>query len=208
MHEARQRTESMNLKQLNDLFNEGRHYIDYTLNEYEFCRYFLTQAKPKTIKVIGGFTNINLFYAVQDLNGVEVTNWDPGEVDMGSHIWSKMFDHYKQIFNFKGVYNWLPKTILKYSEIGDRPDLLWIDSQEVPFSYDTIEDWPEHIIMSHGGKLLLAEQILKISRHRPLLALGKRMAVFSSASIDCSAGTGYNHRPAQFLGKACVEIVK
>jgi hypothetical protein len=78
----------------------------------------------------------------------------------------------------------------------------------VPFSYETIEDWPEHIILSHGGKLLLAESVAKIGRNRPLLALGKRMAAFSSAGIDCSAGTGYNHQPAKFLGKACVEIVK
>ena len=199
----------MNIQELNNLFNEGRHYIDYTLNEYEFCRYFLSQAKPKTIKVIGGFTNINLFYSVQELTDIEVTNWDPGEVDSGSLIWGRMFEYYKKIFNFNGVYNWIPKTILNYSEIGSKPDLLWIDlnSDTPPFA-SQIEDWPEHIILSHGGKLTLVDSILKISRHRPLLAIGKRIAVFSSANIDCTKGTGYNYQMSKFLLKEVMEIIK
>ena len=166
MHEARQGTEIMNLKELNDLFNEGRHYIDYTLNEYEFCRYFLTQANPKTIKVIGGFTNINLFYASQDLDDVEVTNYDPGEVDMGSHIWSKMFDHYKQIFNFKGTYNWIPKTILNYRRLARARHTItrWQVAPGRISGQDRPEQTPVGVGQKDGGVQFCWHRLL--SRHR------------------------------------------
>ena len=198
----------MNIQELNRLFNDGA-LKDYTLAEYELCRYIIKQGQPKTISIIGGNTNLDVFYSCQDVGpdiAVKVTNWDRGTlINEGS--WKARHKEYQKLTGFTGNYEWVPKSIRHYSEIGNTPDLLWINACQESLPAE-IEDWPSTIIFAHYGMMINASSMVGIRRHIPLRAIGRTLAIFSKEDIDLTQGTGYMMRKTKFLGKDCMEIMR
>ena len=208
----------MNIQELNKFFaeNEGTYgaKMDYTSAEYELCRYFITQSQPKTISIIGGNTNLDLFYSCQGVGpDIKVTNWDMGmgkDWDRGTmkkDTWKAKHEQYQKLTGFTGKYEWILKGIQHYSEIGDTPDLLWISADQEALTGE-IEDWPSHIIFSHYGNMIKASSMVRINKHRPLRAMGRTLAIFSEEDIDLTKGKGYNIKKTDFVGIECMEIFR
>jgi len=169
---------ALTLRELS-LLQDRDSYTDYTLSEYEVLGKFFRDARPRDITIIGGGDNLDLFYASQGVSeGMSVTNWDPGDANptrMHHH-----HGHYQEITGFKGDYQHIAMAVTQVPQHGS--DLLWFGAHDS--GIHEITQWPEHIIFNHYGHLHKSEHLLHIRRHRPLVALGRRLAIFSGLGFD------------------------
>lgn len=173
----------MNLLELGNLLEKKLHfYKDYTLQEYEFLRYFLNQVSPETIEVIGGHTNLDLFYACQDI-APTIINHDPFHSDESRLL----VEHQKlqQTFNFQGKYTWLQHTVLSCDQLFDCKDTLMLNSHQ-DIIYELIEknQLPDHVIFSHYGKIWFAENMVELNKYRKMICCGDRLAFFTNQDIN------------------------
>ena len=203
MHETGSIT--VDLAGLSRFITDTKAYQDYSLNEYEMLRYFLEQTQPRTIQIVGGFTNLDLFYAGQNLAAdCEVTNWDP----CTDNIFSEQTEaeirerqhQYREATGFRARYQWIPT--LKRTEDLPPADLIWLQAncENTPPPHD-------HVIMTHYGRTALATQMAEISRHSPIRGIGRRTAVFSRTAVDISQGP-YPTRGFRFLLWPCHEVMR
>lgn len=169
---------------LSDQFKDGV-YSDYTLNEYEACRFFIKQLQPKTIKCIGGYTNMDLFYSCQDLeNPVNAWNWDPCGFNERSLI-DKKHEDYKALTDFNGNYHWMPRSIGGIIEIGDTPDLLWLNAlQHEAIQVENLQS----VIIVHYGSPFIIGGLVQLMKKIPIRAMGRRLAILSKTNIDMAKG--------------------
>ena len=170
-------------------------YQGLDISEYAFARRFCELTQPQTITVVGGSHNLDLFYAVQECRPT-VTNWDPGNTGMG-HTIRAQHDRFKEITSFKGEYQWIQQTVNDLDTVKWDVDLMWLNC--MPSDPFKRTEWPPHIIFTHNGDLTQAGVVMQIHKHRPLIALGRRMAVFSSDTHDWSHPT-YKLRSDRHLG--------
>ena len=166
----------MDIQALDREFQQGT-YKHYSLAEYQFLRRFCELTQPSTITVIGGHTNLDLFYAVQECEP-EVTNWDPGNTSSEQSIRAH-HRRFQEITAFRGTYQWIPKTVEDLATVDMTADLVWLN--RVP---SQIDKYPENIIVTHDGDLTQAGLVMQIHRHTPLIALGRKIAVFSRQTHD------------------------
>ena len=183
----------MDIKQLDDEFHRGinKHY---TLGEYQFLRRFCELTQPTTITIVGGYTNLDLFYATQDCSP-KVTNWDPGNSPEASTRASH--DRFRQITKFRGEYQWIPQSVADLNSIDMAADLVWLNV--IPSDIMRITQWPESLVFTHNGDLTQAGLVLGISRHIPMVAIGEKIAVYSRQDHDWRHNT-YRLRRDRHLG--------
>ena len=166
----------MDIQALDQEFQQGA-YKHYALSEYQFLRRFCELTQPRTITVVGGHTNLDLFYAVQECEP-RVTNWDPGNTSSEESIRAH-HRRFKEITAFRGTYQWIPKTVEDLATVDMTADLVWLNC--LPSQIDT---YPKNIIFTHDGDLTQAGLVMQIHKHRPLIALGRKIAVFSGEEHD------------------------
>ena len=166
----------MDIQALDREFQQGA-YKHYALSEYQFLRRFCELTQPRTITVVGGHTNLDLFYAVQECEP-QVTNWDPGNTSSEESIRAH-HRRFQAITAFRGTYQWIPKTVEHLDTVDMTADLVWLNC--LPSQIDT---YPKNIIVTHDGDLTQAGLVMQIHKHRPLIALGRKIAVFSGEEHD------------------------
>ena len=187
----------MNLTQLQQFIRDRGVYQDYPLNEYAMLRYFLEQIQPRTIQIVGGFTNLDLFYAGQNLPAeCRVTNWDPCvDSTFTGETQAEIRDRHREIqqaTGFQAQYEWIPASVARAEDLPPA-DLIWLQGilETAP---------PPHaaVIMTHFGRPALATPMVEISRHSSIRCMGRKTAVFSQKAVDMSQGP-YPTRPFKFL---------
>lgn len=170
----------MDIQALNREFQAGA-YQDYNLAEYEFLRRFCELTRPQTITCVGGGTNLDLFYATQGLTP-RVTNWDPGFQGVGQSSWRTLQARYQQVTDFQGEYEWLPAGVSNIKQINTAVDLLWL-GHGIDLM-DQIPEWPGSLVVGHYGAITTTPALMRAHRHLPMVALGKRIAVYSKQEHD------------------------
>ena len=198
----------MDIQQLNQVFQQGA-YQDYNLKEYQFMRRFCELTKPKTITCVGGGTNLDVFYATQGQSPT-VVNWDPGMQGVGKHQWPDLHEQYQKATDFKGKYEWIPTGVSNIKQINTEVDLLWFCW---PADYyhllEDMKQWPRSMVVSHYGDILMTPTLVRIHRHLPIRAVGKRITVFCADDHDLEHPT-YHLQRTRGLGpiKAVTEIIR
>jgi len=168
----------MDIRQLDQEFHRGT-IKHYTLAEYQFLRRFCELTQPGTITVVGGHTNLDLFYATQECSP-RVTNWDPGAAPEATHRASH--DRFREITRFRGEYQWLPQSVADFTAIDMAADLVWLNV--IPGDIMGRTQWPESLVFAHNGDLTQVATVLGISRHIPMVALGEKIVVYSRQEHD------------------------
>ena len=167
----------MDIQQLDQEFQAGA-YKHYTLSEYQFMRRFCELTQPGTITVVGGHTNMDLFYATQDCRP-RVTNWDPGN---GSENTRAAQQRHREITGFRGEYRWIAQSVEDLSTVDMAADLVWLNL--IPGDLMRTDKWPTSLVFTHDGELTQAGMVMQIGRHIPLVALGSNIAVFTEQTHD------------------------
>jgi hypothetical protein len=171
----------MDIQALNRLFGQGA-YQDYTLAEYQFLRRFMTLTRPATVACVGGYTNLDLFYSCQEI-APRVVNWDPGVhllgLPMGTMRESQEF--LQRETRFQGTYEWVSQSVKDLRLVGTH-DLIWLGGHQDGV-YD-LEQWPDHLIFGHHGRMKRAQAMRHTHDHIPLVAMGRNIAVFSRHEHD------------------------
>ena len=135
--------------------------------DYDFLFHFFKIIQPKNILIAGGFSNCDLFYAIQSCNyPVNVINYDNTTEDINSKIiWLKEY------FNFNGTYTYINKPIDYTKHINQNWDLIW-DNHTGQLKYYIQEFKNIPIIYSHfGNPRALLDHIVEIDKHTPLRLL-------------------------------------
>jgi len=171
----------MDIQELNRMFRKGA-YQDYTLAEYQFLRRFMTLTRPATVACVGGYTNLDLFYSCQEI-APRVVNWDPGVhllgLPMGTMRESQEF--LQRETGFQGTYEWVSQSVKDLRLVGTH-DLIWLGGHQDGV-YD-LEQWPDHLIFGHHGRMKRAQAMRHTHDHIPLVAMGRNIAVFSRHEHD------------------------
>ena len=184
----------MDITQLDREFQQGS-YKHYALAEYQFLRRFCELTQPRTITVVGGHTNLDLFYAVQECEP-RVTNWDPGNTTSENTIRAQ-HDRFKTMTQFRGRYQWIPQSVNHLSAIDMGADLVWLNT--MPSDIMEIEEWPNGLVFTHNGDLTQAGLVMQMARHIPMVALGRMTVIYSQQEHDWSHQT-YHLRRDRHLG--------
>lgn len=172
----------MNLVELSKLLHNGNYLYDFSLQEYEFLRYFINQVKPNAIEVIGGNANLDLFYACQDIK-LDIVNHDPGDTD-DSGLYQKQ-QYLKKLLNFKGDYTWLQRSVSTYNQLFYPGNTIMINAnQDITYQLIDNDCLPKNVIFCHYGNIYFSENILSLAEHRQLICCGKRLAFFSDKKLD------------------------
>ena len=184
----------MNIQQLSKLLESGA-YQDMSLAEYQFMKRFADLIKPQKVTVVGGYTNLDVFYSLQD-QLAQVVNFDPGDGTLTeASTRAKQKDYQKQT-GFLGSYQWIPQTLPNIANTDTDVDLLWINClQETVLD---IQKWPQSLVLYHEGRHIFTKVILGITKHIPLVALGRRIAVYSSQVHDWEYPTYQLAKTGQF----------
>jgi len=194
----------MHIEQLNEQFQQGA-YRHYRLSEYQFLRRFCELTQPSTITVVGGHTNLDLFYAVQECEP-KIVNWDPGDSSDPAAI-KATHDRYQQITDFRGSYQWIAQTVSGLGAVDTDVDLVWLNAlQEQMVNASTM---PRSAVLVHDGDLTQAGTVMAMNKHIPLVALGRTIAVYSHERHDWHHPT-YQLRQNRRLGTIApvTEIVR
>ena len=190
--------------ELSEQFQQGV-YRDYTLNEYEALRYFIKQTQPKTIKCVGGYTNMDLFYSCQDLKQpAKAWNWDSCREYSEDRV-REFHKRYQQLTNWKGNYHWIQRSLGHVNEIGESADLLWLNALE--YQANDIENL-KSIIITHYGSPFTIDHVVRLSKKCPLRAIGRRMAILSKEDVDMTQGLFPTNKQKFFFMESVVEVVK
>jgi hypothetical protein len=194
----------MDIQALDREFTQGS-YKHHDLSEYQFLRRFCALTQPGTITVVGGHTNLDLFYAVQECEP-RVTNWDPGNTSSTESIRAH-HTRFKQITAFRGEYQWIPQSVAHLDMVDMAVDLLWLNA--LPSDPQAVADWPTSVIFCHDGNLTQTGVVMQIHRQRPLVALGRHIAVHTDQTHDWAHHT-YGLRQDRNLGpiRPVTEIVR
>lgn len=171
----------MDIQALDREFQQGS-YKHYALAEYQFLRRFCELTQPETITVVGGHTNLDLFYATQECEP-RVINWDPGNTSSEESIRAH-HTRFQQITAFRGEYQWIPQSITDLATVDMTADLVWLNCMP-----SQMETYPRSMIFTHDGDLTQAGLVMQIHRHTPLIALGRKIAVFSREKHDWTHGS-------------------
>ena len=166
----------MDIQDLQRQFQQGA-YQHYSLAEYQFLRRFCELTQPATITVVGGHTNLDLFYATQECEP-RVTNWDPGNSSSADTIRAH-HTRFQEMTAFRGTYQWIPQTVADLDAVTMTADLVWLNC--LP---SRMELYPDNLIFTHDGDLTQAGLVMRVHKHRPLVALGRKIAVFSRQEHD------------------------
>ena len=192
----------MQIQDLNRMFQAGE-YQDYPLAEYQFMRRWFQLTKPERVACVGGHTNLDLFYASQG-HQITATNHDPDEHYLGlpRQDLKAKHDEFQKLFDYQGSYQWIQQTISDLKQVGEQ-DLIWLSAHQAGV-YD-LEQWPDTLVFNHYGDMTRAEQMTHVQKHLPLVALGRRLAVFSEHTTD-PRHDSYMLTPARFMGQHTWEI--
>jgi len=185
---------SINLVQLNDLKNKG-HYLDYKLAEYQALKFFIEQIElyddieKINIMVVGGNTNLDLFYATQNIKyPYSIFNFDNnGESDRFQIV----YDQYKRMFDFKGEYKHLKLDVLNFNSafnvlnLGNGPrkvPLCLMLNAHQDGLYELVDQnvFPKYTIVSHYGKYKFVEGIINYTKNNNLILMSDNLAFFSN----------------------------
>ena len=200
----------MDIRQLNQLFQQGA-YQDYPLAEYQFLRRFCELTQPRTMACVGGHTNLDVFYSLQECD-TRVTNWDPGEPHayFGWMGWTRQglaesHQRFKTLTGFRNEYEWLAKSVKDLREVGQQ-DMIWLSAHQDGV-YD-LEQWPDSMVICHYGNMIMAQKLWHTHQHLPLVAIGRRIAVFSRQEHDWEHHTYMTTRNRDFMDLKDVREIK
>jgi len=195
----------MDIRQLDQMFQQGAHQ-DWDLAEYQFMRRFCELTQPRTITVVGGHTNLDLFYATQECEP-DVTNWDPGWSVTGRNYFNALHKRYQQATGFRGRYQWVQQSVERLAQVDTAVDLLWISHGTAVAA--EIQQWPRSLVIVHYGRLTMVQDLLRAHKDLPMVALGRRIAVFTAQEHEWDHHT-YSLRRDQALGpiRPVTEIVR
>lgn len=165
--------------ELQRMLRQGEALQDLMPAEYAFVRRFCELVQPKRVTCVGGHSNLDVFYTLQD-QACEVTNWDPGDAFLAQRLMMETHRRLQEATNFQGRYHWQMQSVGHLNDVTDGTvDLLWVNclQAQVP----EIKQWPDHLIMYHWGYLPMTRVVLQTHSHLPLVALGRTIAIFSRA---------------------------
>lgn len=172
----------ISLNELDRMFQQG-HFKDYNLVEYDFLKYFIKQTSPKNICVIGGSTNIDLFYSCQNQN-IDIINFDRPSESMTTFYQKIKHNEYKKKFSFQGNYTWINRFVNNMSQIENYNDFLMLNAH-IDMIYEIMDSkkFPKSLVVSHYGNIFHAEGLNHIADHIPLVCMSTKMAFFTFEKI-------------------------
>lgn len=174
----------MNINELGELFNKDKikYHEDYTLLEYDFYRYFINATKPTEIQCVGGYTNLDIFYASQDHN-CKITNFDPG---WPAAMIKETHKHFKKIFNRSNDYIWIRLPIESIEQLNQPIDMLTINAKEIELINDINNKKiiPKHLVIVHNSKFDLIPALLSLRKHYTWTCMTKSLVFFTNDIID------------------------
>lgn len=143
--------------------------------DYELLFHYFKILQPKKILVAGGFSNCDLFYAVQSCNNpVDVVNYDNTTANITPKI-----DWLKEYFNFNGTYKFINEPIDYKKHSADDWDLIWDhNTGELMHEIQNFKNIPPIILSHFGHPLVCLQHIPIIDKHTPLKLLTKNICYF------------------------------
>jgi len=171
----------MDIQALDREFQQGT-YKHYDLSEYQFLRRFCELTQPTTMTVVGGHTNMDLFYSTQECRP-RVTNWDPGNTSSEESIRAH-HTRFQDITAFKGEYQWMPQSVQHLDQVDMTADLVWLNA--MPSDIMRTTQWPDSLVFTHDGHLTQAGIVMQIHKHLPMVALGRKTVIYSRHDHDWS----------------------
>lgn len=173
----------ISINDLERMFQQG-HFKDFNLVEYDFIKYFIEETTPKDICVIGGSTNIDLFYGCQGQN-INIINFDrPHESTMQSLFQKQKHAEYRTTFSFQGNYTWINRIINNLDQLENWQEFLMVGAQiDILYEMMKSQKFPNSMIVFHAGDLFHAQAINEIANDIPLFAMSKRLAFFTFKNI-------------------------
>lgn len=179
-------TRIVGLNELNHLFTLG-HFKDYSLVEYDLLQHFFQQTKPKSICVVGGGTNIDLFYACQGQK-IDAINFDrrPDSWTLQTEDFTKeRHKEFKKYFSFEGDYRWVNRYVNNINQVEEHEDFVWLNAH-LPMMHEMTQTntIPNSLIVTHYGNYRHAESIYHMGHYIPLVAMSKRIAFFTKLPFE------------------------
>jgi len=197
----------MDIQELDQMFERGA-YQDLYLSEYEFMRAQMRRLQPQRVTVIGGHTCLDLFYSLQEVEGVEVINHDPGPGKLAERGHRALMAEYQRLTHFRGRYQWLDRGITHHTQLGHMGDCLVINAHHA-IAWEPVE-WPPTVIMYHYGQPGWFDAVREMDRRVPLRVFGARMAWLDQRQEHQWQSDTYLLKPKQWPGiaQATWELVK
>ena len=156
----------------NNVHIDGRELV------YDFCLDLINQIKPRNILCLGGYTNLDVFFATKDLDyAVNIINVDPlnDPTESANHI-KKTHQLIQKHFKFKGKYKWIRETA-DLKKVGNRQwDLIW---DVGCFEGDKIKFMPKNqtlFFYHYGHPRPLYNELKQIDKITPIQAFAKGMS--------------------------------
>ena len=160
-----------------DLFDE----------EYDFSYKLINSIQPTSILVVGGYYNLDLFFAVQGLkDNVYVVNVDPcikgnkvHHFDNIEEVHTKLKEH----FNFRGTYIFKKANQRKW-------DIIWDNG--VTLSYANLFKNQTLIYYHYGNPAIILNTLPQLDKHFKIQAFSRSLAYFGNIKENINEALGYD----------------
>lgn len=147
---------------------------------FDFCLHMINELKPRNILCLGGYTNLDVFFATKDLDyAVDIINIDP-IVDESTLAIEQKQELIQRHFEFKGNYTWI-KEKADLKKVNNRKwDLIW---DCAIFMDDQIKLIPKNQTLfygHHSHPQLLYNELKQIDKITPIQAFSKSIAFYGN----------------------------
>ena len=149
---------------------------------FDFCLHMINELKPKNILCLGGYTNLDVFFATKDLDyAVDIVNVDPiTDPNESTLIIKQKHKLIQEHFKFKGNYTWI-KENADLKKVNNRKwDLIWDCGI---FMNDQVKLIPKNQTLFYGHyshPQLLYNELKQIDKITPIQAFSKSIAFYGN----------------------------
>ncbi len=166
-------------------------------HENSFNYRLLKSIQPRSILVLGGYQNLDLFYALQgvkeDCYVINVDSCTPEQryTDIITYPDLQPFHNkLKEHFNFRGTYRHIKETIDINKAMHREWDIVWDNG----FVYENPSLFKDQTIVSYhlGRPTTIFNKLPLIDKHTKIQALSRNLAFFGNIKEHINQALGYD----------------
>jgi hypothetical protein len=158
-------------------------HVDLPDPVFDFCLHLINEIKPKNILCLGGYSNLDVFFATKELDyAVNIINVDP-IMDANEPILDikKKHELIQRRFNFKGNYTWIKEyAVLEDLKKYGQADIIW---DAGCFELDDVKFVPANQTLfycHYRHPRLMYSELKEIDKITPMQAFSKSIAFYGN----------------------------
>ena len=165
--------------------------------ENKFNYRLLKSIQPRSILVLGGYQNLDLFYALQGVKedcyviNVDLCTPDSRRSDIIIYPdLSEFHDKLKEHFNFKGTYIHIKEEVNLEKAMNRQWDIIWDNC----FIFAKPSLFKDQTVVSYhlGRPTTIFNKLSLIDKHTKIQAMSRNLAYFGNIKEHINQALGYN----------------